>query len=548
MFSVRRSGTTTALIFVLTCLPTSPLAAHPEHDGTGKEQNILPGDEPREWHQWLVGARSQGPTPCVNGFADSYPCNGVDLLSFMPLNQIGGGKSNDLWGWTDPETGREYALLGRTNGTSFIEITNPTQPVYLGHLPSHKKKSIWRDLKVHNNHAFIVSEAAGHGMQVFDLTALRGLDGSPPAVFTESAHYAGFGNAHNLVLNEATGYAYAVGTATCGGGLHIIDLTTPTAPAFSGCFSADGYTHDAQCVLYLGPDADYQGSEICFAANEDTLTIVDVTTKTAPVQISRESYTGVGYTHQLWLTPDHKYLLADDEFDELLGGHPTRTYIWDIRDLDQPVAIGIYSSSNNAIDHNQYIVGDKSYQANYRAGLRILDIDEVAQGALEEIAFFDTYPTNDKARFNGAWSVYPFFVSGTVIVSGIEQGLYILRLTEGLNVHISDLDRKRWRRGSNRWVSRSRIVVRDEFGQPVAAAVVTGIWSNGKVTSCTTTATGRCKTKTKNPNTRRWVEYTVVNVRSADATYDSFANHDPDPDSDGTTIRIKRPRMIEPFA
>ena len=396
---------------------------------------------------------------------------------------------------------------------------------------------------MYDDHAFIVSEVAGHGMQVFDLTALRGLDGSPWVVFAESGHYGGFGNAHNIVINEATGYAYAVGSSTCNGGLHIVDITTPVAPAFAGCFADDGYTHDAQCVIYIGPDADHSGSEICFAANEDTITIVDVTTKTAPIQIGRRGYVGVGYTHQLWLTEDRRYLLADDELDETNNGHSTHTYIWDIRDLDQPVSIGTHAGPTGATDHNQYIIGDKSFQANYRAGLWVLDIGDIADVSLEEIAFFDLYPANDKPKFNGAWSVYPFFESGTIIVSGREQGLYVLRLDEGADSHVGDIDRKRWWHENGRWVSRAQIIVHDEADKRVAGAVVTGVWSNGKVTSCTTTAQGRCKTKIKNSAATKSVDFTVVSIRVDGAGYDLFTNHDPDndPNSDGTTIRMKRP-------
>jgi hypothetical protein len=135
----------------------------------------------------------------------------------------------------------------------------------------------------------------------------------------------------------------------------------------------------------------------------------------------------VGYTHQGWLTGDHAYLLMDDELDERNSGIPTRTLIWDVRDLDSPVFMSAYSGSTTAIDHNQYIVGNHAYQANYRAGLRTLDISGIAQGSLAEVGFFDVYPADDLPNFNGAWSVYPFFPSGTVVVSGIEQGLFILR-------------------------------------------------------------------------------------------------------------------------
>jgi choice-of-anchor B domain-containing protein len=366
-------------------------------------------------------------TPCVAGNAGGYPCENVDLLAFMPLSTIGGGSGNDIWGWTDPLNGKEYALMGRSNGTAFVDISDPENPVYLGNLPTHSSSSSWRDVKVYDNHAFVVSEANSHGMQVFDLTRLRTV-ASPPVTFTEDAHYNGISGVHNIVINEDSGYAYSVGGG-CSGGLHMIDISTPTSPTFAGCFSSDGYTHDAQCVNYTGPDSEHNGSEICFNANEDTLTIVDVTNKSAPDQLARVGYANSRYTHQVWVTEDQQYLMMGDELDEQNFGHNTRTFMWDISDLDAPVLLGYHTGATSAIDHNLYIKGDLAYESNYRAGLEILDISDIANANLSRVAYFDVYPNSNSASFNGSWSNYPFFDSGVVIVSGIEQGLFILQPT-----------------------------------------------------------------------------------------------------------------------
>ena len=202
----------------------------------------------------------------------------------------------------------------------------------------------------------------------------------------------------------------------------------PLNPAFAGCFATDGYTHDAQCINYNGPDSAYQGHEICFNANEDTLTIVDVTDKNNPVQLARKSYAGVSYTHQGWITDDHAYFLLGDEGDEISSGHNTRTYIWDVSDLNFPFTLRRYTGPTPSIDHNLYIDNNRVYQANYRSGLRVLDITEIADSQPDEIAYFDTFPTNDAPNFNGAWSVYPYFDSGAIIVSDIERGLFVLKL------------------------------------------------------------------------------------------------------------------------
>jgi choice-of-anchor B domain-containing protein len=376
-------------------------------------------------------------TTCSGGFAGSYPCDNVDLMAFLPHAQIGGGNGNDIWGWTDPVYGREYALVGQTNGTSVVDITDPLEPVYMGRLPARGSNSSWRDIKVYKDHAFIGSEAVGSGVQVMDLTQLRNVT-NPPVTLVEAAHYTtNLSTSHNVVINEDSGYAYMVGASNCSGGLVFLDIRDPRSPTHAGCFSADGYTHDAQCVNYVGPDIEHRGKEICLAFNEDTLTIVDVTNKSAPVQLSRTTYPNARYTHQGWFTDDQAYALSDDELDEYyryVGN--TRTLIWDLRNLDAPLQFAAYSNPNTtAIDHNQYVRGDYVYQANYVAGLRILDISGIAAGELNEVAFFDIHPASDGSDnndFNGAWSVYPYFPSGNVVVNGIEQGLYILRPNLGL--------------------------------------------------------------------------------------------------------------------
>ena len=362
-------------------------------------------------------------SPCVNGMAAGYPCSNVDFLSFTAGSALGGGDMNDIWGWTDPLDGTEYVLLGRTSGTAFVDISDPVNPLYLGNLPSAGSSSLWRDIKVDGNYAYIVSEASGHGMQIFDLTKLRNVV-NPPVTFTEDALYSGWGNAHNIVINEASDRAYGVGTNTFSGGLHIVDISDPLNPVIMGDFAGDGYTHDAQVVNYIGPDATYAGNEIAFACNENSITVIDVTDPTDAVQLSRTTYNSQ-YAHQGWLTEDHKYFLSGDELDESNTGVNTTTFIWDVQDLDAPFLLGTFVSTTPAIDHNLYIKDNLCYQSNYRAGLRIANLDNIASGLMTEVGFFDLYPSSDGAGFNGTWSNYPYFASGVIAVSHIEEGLFL---------------------------------------------------------------------------------------------------------------------------
>jgi len=364
-------------------------------------------------------------TPCENGMAGQYPCNGYDLQSFISLEEMDGIRGNDSWGWTDPEDGNEYAIMGLKNGTAFIDISDPINPVYLGKLPSHTGESIWRDIKVFQNHAFIVSEASNHGMQVFDLTRLRTVS-NPPELFTEDAHYDGFGASHNIAINEETGFAYSLGDNTYAGGAHFIDISDPLNPTAAGGYSADGYTHDAHIKNYNGPDTDYIGKEIYVGSNEDRVVIVDVTDKDNPQHIADLSYTNFSYTHQGWITDDFKYYILGDEADELDFGFNTKTIILDISDLDNPSHSFDYIGPTLATDHNGYIKEDVFYLANNAAGLRVIDISEIETGTMTQLGYFDSHPLNDFAGYEGIWSTYPYFESGNIVISD-REGFFLVK-------------------------------------------------------------------------------------------------------------------------
>lgn len=391
---------------------------------SGAELETVSGDEP---------------VRCAEGEAAGFSCDAVDLVSFLPLSAIGaepGERVTDVWGWTDPETGREYVLLGRTAGLAIVDITNAGSPNFVGLMRANPSGA--RDIKVYADHAFMTGDGAGdHGLLVFDLTRLRDVD-EMPAAFQPDARYDLVASAHNLVIDTESGFAYTVGTNTggqsCGGGLHMIDIRDPLQPAFAGCFTDtegliwSGRTHDAQCTVYRGPDENYQGRQICFASNETAMRIVDVTDKSAPQPISTASHPGTAYIHQGWLTEDHRYLYVNDELDEIVGTtERTRTLIYDVAELDDPILIGEHLGPDRATDHNLFISGTRAYLANYQAGFRVLDISNPESPV--EIGWFDTTPygENPPGFGGGAWTAWPFFESGMIVVSSMNEGLFIVR-------------------------------------------------------------------------------------------------------------------------
>ena len=384
---------------------------------------------------------TSGQTPCTNGTAGDYPCNGFDLQSFISLDEMDAFEGNDSWGWTDPQTGKEYAIMGLDNGTAFIDISNPVAAIYLGKLPTHSQNSIWRDIKTYNNHAFIVSEASNHGMQVFDLTRLRDVS-NPPENFDEDAHYNGFGSAHNVVINEDSGYAYGVGTSTFNGGAHFIDISNPLNPVAAGGYGGDSYSHDAQVVTYSGPDTEHLGKEILIGSNTNEISIVDITNKSNPIGLSTISYSGVGYTHQGWFTEDQRYFIVGDELDEQNAGFNTRSIVFDFFDLDNPEFHFDHEGETAAIDHNGYVIDNLYYLSNYTAGLRVLDITDIENGSMAEVGFFDTYPESDNANFDGVWNVYPFFESNNIVISDLNRGFFLVRDSSlgGQDLTLNDFD------------------------------------------------------------------------------------------------------------
>ncbi|HJS47372.1 MAG TPA: choice-of-anchor B family protein, partial [Gemmatimonadales bacterium] len=386
-----------------------------------------------------------GERKCAESAGDvaGFKCQQVDLLSFIPTRELGAPRGimlNDIWGWTDPQTRREYALVGRMDGTAFVDVTDPANPVYVAEVPLTEgaRPNLWRDIKVYRDHAYIVSDGAGpHGMQVVDLTRLRSVT-TKPARLQPDTTYHNIHSAHNIVINEATGYAYAVsssmGGETCGGALHMIDIREPKVPKFAGCFAdprtgnqGTGGTHDSQCVTYRGPDARYQGREICFNASETALGIADVTDKAAPMALSRVSHPNNAYTHQGWLSDDQKYFFVNDEGDELAGTVPrTRTVVYDVGDLDDPVVLTEFLGTNSASDHNLYVRGRYMFESNYVSGLRVIDIIDPAHPV--EVGYFDTVPFGDNVPgFAGSWSNYPYFPSGTIVVTSMREGLFVVR-------------------------------------------------------------------------------------------------------------------------
>jgi choice-of-anchor B domain-containing protein len=353
--------------------------------------------------------------------------------------------------------GREIALVGQQTGTAFIEITDKGKMTYLGRLKAQDPVgSSWREIRILNDYAIIGSEAVGHNVQVFDMNKVAEIDSANPVTFDPQTDLTGLfddlpiGRAHNIVIDWDNEYAIAVGAQpvnqTCKAGLEYIDLSDPTKPFKPGCASSDGYTHDAQCVTYNGPDSRYTGRNICVAYNEDSVTVWDSTDKADSKMLSRLEYPGATYTHQGWWTERnwHRFILFNDELDEVRGvgaaadGIPI-THIMDLGDLEAPKYTGyFYNTDHKAVDHNLYIEDGIMFQSNYGAGVWVTDVRSISKhpdgSRVKKLAFFDMHPEDDEdggsLDFVGSWGNFQF-PSGYIVANTFERGAYVLRVAAG---------------------------------------------------------------------------------------------------------------------
>ncbi|MEE2681852.1 MAG: choice-of-anchor B family protein [Planctomycetota bacterium] len=348
--------------------------------------------------------------------AGGFDADGLELAANLTMGELGGGEGADLWGYTSP-SGREYALMTTTLGTNFVEITNPGNPQVLDFLSG--PNCLWRDVKVFEDHCYIVSDCGG-GIQVVSLANID----SGQVTLVNTVTSGGTTNTHNIAMDPVTGLI-----ARCGGGnnvgLRFYDASANKAnPPFVGEWTPI-YVHDAQLRTFTsGP---FAGQTLAFCcggmgngSGSTRVAVVNVTNPGNPVLLGEEFYPGSAYCHQGWLSEDNRTFYVNDE----LYSGSSSTFIFDLTDPTNPTFVNRYTNGLGSSCHNCYTKGDLLFAANYRSGLRVFDISDRFNPT--EVSYFDTYPENNGGGFNGAWSVYPYFDSGTLIISDIERGLFVL--------------------------------------------------------------------------------------------------------------------------
>jgi choice-of-anchor B domain-containing protein len=314
------------------------------------------------------------------------------------------GDLSDIWGYVDG-TGKEYALVGLEAGTSIMDISTPASPVEVFWSPG--ANTIWRDLKVWNNHVYITNEG-NNGLKIIDMSSLPGAITAGDVYQYTGSTYP-FNTAHNLYIDE-NGYAYIMGADNGVGGAIILDLNIdPKNPVEVGRYN-DYYLHDGM----VRGDTLWGG-----AINDGFFTVVDVSTKSSPVTMATQA-TPTFFTHNCWISDDGQTLYTTDEVSNAFIGSYDVSNLSNISELDRIQS----SPGQNVIPHNVHFMNDYVITSYYRDGVTIHDVSN--PNNMVEVGNYDTSPTFSGDGFNGCWGVYPWLPSGLIIASDIENGLFVL--------------------------------------------------------------------------------------------------------------------------
>lgn len=326
----------------------------------------------------------------------------TSLIGYLDLPTIHSTEMNDIWGYTD-EDNNEYALVGTQDGTSVVDITDGANPIEV--FWKDGLNSTWRDVKTYGDFAYVTTEAQ-EGLLILDLTSLPDASGITSTYFTGPT-----GNewltAHNLYIDES-GFLYIFGANRGNGGVMVYDLnSSPTNPTEVLDIN-DWYVHDG----FVQNDTGYFGN-----IYEGHFSMWDVADKANPILIST-ALTPTTFTHNIWAASNGFAYSTD----EVAGGY---IGAYDLSNPITPVLVDKIQSSpgDNIIPHNAHVNGNYLYTSYYADGVVIHDISRPHN--MVEVGQYDTSPIHSE-DFVGCWGVYPYFASGKIIASDIEEGLFII--------------------------------------------------------------------------------------------------------------------------
>ena len=315
---------------------------------------------------------------------------------------------NDIWGFVGKD-GLEYAILGTTTGTAIYSLKDPKKPKRDTFIPG--STSIWRDMKSFKNHVYVTADQGNQGVLIIDMT------NAPSKITYKYSRLAAptpvnpgnVGNCHNLWIDEK-GFMYLSGCSPQSGGVLIYDLNiNPDEPAFVGASEAV-YSHDN----YVRGDTLYS-AEI-YAGNFSVYHIKD---KKNIIKLASQPTT-TRFTHNVWLSDDHKYLFTTDEkpqgkVDAYSVSNPLQIKL--LHSFRPPVLL-----NQNSLPHNTHFIKNNKGRfivtSWYDEGVSVADVSDPTN--MVEIAIGRTTKGG-----NGCWGAYPFLPSGLILASDMDNGLFI---------------------------------------------------------------------------------------------------------------------------
>jgi choice-of-anchor B domain-containing protein len=330
-----------------------------------------------------------------------------------------GTDCSNIWGYA--ANGREYALAGTYNGMSIVDVTNPDVLKLIKNIPAVTSK--WREIKTYRNFAYITTEGAGQGLQIVNLSTLPDTNVAVKNYLGGDSILVSITKIHSLHVDTAKGFVYLYGgqsTVKIGGvntpvnGAVVLDIKTdPWNPKFVGVYNQD-YIHDGIAendTLYGGHIYGGYFSIIDFKDKKNYKVLA--TQKTPTI-----------FTHNTWLSDNHKTVFTTDENAGSYLAAYDITDVNNIKFLDRIRSV----AGANAIVHNTYILNDYAVTSWYTEGVTIVDAHRPQN--LIQVGQFDTYDgtgtTSVGAVFTGAWGVYPYLPSGTMLTNNINDGLRTL--------------------------------------------------------------------------------------------------------------------------
>lgn len=308
-----------------------------------------------------------------------------------------------VWGYVAPN-GREYAILGCPGGTAFIDVTDSADIHEVDYLTG--LNSSWREMKTYSHYAYIVSEATNSKLQIVDLQYL------PDSVhLVNTWSYTGYTRTHTI--SQSGHYLYLNGgNSASNGGITVLDVINPENPVKLGQWTSL-YVHDCRVE-----------NDTIYAANinEGKVSIINATNKSLLSTVVTFNNLIGGGPHNTALSTDRKRLFVTDE----IGSAPYLLKVWNIENKSNPVYVTSWQPTGitTSIVHNIETYGNWAIVAHYSAGIRILNITN--PDAPQEIAWYDTYPSNNAESYNGCWGVY-MLPSGKIIASDRQTGLYVIK-------------------------------------------------------------------------------------------------------------------------